>query len=166
MAPEPFQRVLDAHADTVVRYLTATLGAHEAQDAFQETFLAALRAYPRLRRGSNVRAWLLTIARNKALDAHRARQRRPVPVETVPERAAPADDEGPGGSALIAELTAPRAREVLFLRYAADLSHREIAAVLGCTEAASRRAAADGLTALRERLDPPPSSEEGPVTLP
>lgn len=166
MALEPFQRVLDTHADTVLRYLRATLGVHDAEDAFQETFLAALRAYPQLRGRANVRAWLLTIARHKAIDAHRARQRRPVPVESLPERAAPGAEEARGGFGLIADLKAPRAREVLFLRYVADLTHREIAAVLGCTEGASRRAAADGLAALRRDLTHPPSPAEGPTTRP
>ena len=62
------------------RYLVAAVGSSDAEDCFQETFIAALRAYPRLRAGSNLRAWVLTIAHRKALDAHRARSRRAVPV--------------------------------------------------------------------------------------
>src|SRR3712207_9101135 len=76
----PFQTALDEHRDAVARFIVATVGRQEAEDCLQETLLAALRAYPRLRPGSNVRAWLLTIARNKALDSHRAWARRPVPV--------------------------------------------------------------------------------------
>ncbi|MBA3747778.1 MAG: RNA polymerase sigma factor, partial [Solirubrobacterales bacterium] len=76
----PFQRFLDAHRDDVLRFLVAAVGRHDADDAFQETFLSALRAYDRLRPDSNLRAWVLTIAHRKALDAHRARRRRPVPV--------------------------------------------------------------------------------------
>ena len=71
------------------RFLVATAGPSEADDAFQETWIAALRAYPRLRRADNLRAWLFRIAQNKSIDAHRARGRRAVPVAAVPERASP-----------------------------------------------------------------------------
>src|SRR3954453_7227799 len=76
----PFQAALDEHRDAVARFLVASVGRQEADDCLQETLLSALRAYPRLRPGSNVRAWLLTIARNKAMDSPRARRRQPVPV--------------------------------------------------------------------------------------
>src|SRR5919112_1270220 len=83
----PFQALLDEHRDDVYRFLVASLGREEADDCFQETFISALRAYPRLRDASNLRSWLFTIAHRKAIDAHRARARRPVPVEEVPGRA-------------------------------------------------------------------------------
>jgi RNA polymerase sigma factor (sigma-70 family) len=148
---------MDAHAQDVLRFLVASVGRHDADDAFQETFLSALRAYPRLRRDSNLRAWVLTIAHRKALDTHRARGRRPLPVAEVQERPDPravADAAGAGGDTWerVRELPA-RQREVLTLRYAADLTHAEIALALGCTEAAARRAAADGLKTLRK--EPP-----------
>ncbi|MEA2155965.1 MAG: hypothetical protein QOE11_2105, partial [Solirubrobacteraceae bacterium] len=130
---------------------------HDADDAFQETFLSALRAYPRLRRDSNLRAWVLTIAHNKAMDLHRARARRPLPVAELGERADPAPSSpgsvaGPiGGDHWDRVRTLPaRQREVLTLRYAADLTHAEIALALGCSEEAARRAAADGLKTLRK----------------
>lgn len=150
----PFQRFLDAHSEVVLRYLVASVGRHDADDAFQETFLSALRAYPRLPGGSNLRAWVLTIAHRKAIDVHRARGRNPVPVGEIHDRG-PA--EAPDGDAAgdhwerVRALPA-RQREVLTLRYAADLSHAEIAIALGCTEAAARRAAADGLKNLRKEL--------------
>ena len=68
------------------RFCVATAGPGEADDCFQETWIAALRAYPKLRRADNLRAWLFRIAQNKAIDLHRSRGRRPVPVEAVPER--------------------------------------------------------------------------------
>ena len=77
----PFQRFLDAHRDAVWRFLVFSVGPTEAEDCFQETFISALRAYPRLRPDSNLRAWVLTIAQRKALDSHRARGRRAVPVD-------------------------------------------------------------------------------------
>jgi RNA polymerase sigma factor (sigma-70 family) len=155
----PFQRFIDAHAQDVLRFLVASVGRHDADDAFQETFIAALRAYPRLRPDSNLRAWVLTIAHNKALDAHRARGRRPLPVAEVYERPDPdpaADPAGGGDSDLWERVRAlpARQREVLTLRYAGDLTHAEIAVALGCSEEAARRAASDGLKTLRkEPLD-------------
>jgi RNA polymerase sigma factor (sigma-70 family) len=155
----PFQRFIDAHAQDVLRFLVASVGRHDADDAFQETFIAALRAYPRLRPDSNLRAWVLTIAHNKALDAHRARGRRPLPVAEIHERPDPdpaADPAGGGDGDLWERVRAlpARQREVLTLRYAGDLTHAEIAIALGCSEEAARRAAADGLKTLRkEPLD-------------
>lgn len=151
MSLEPFQRVLDRHADEVLRFLVASLGRHDADDAFQETFVSALRAYPKLRGDSDVRAWLLTIAHRKVIDVHRGRARRPVPVADVAERAATdGPPELPGDEHWARVRALPdRQRAVLTLRYAVDFSHAEIARVLGCSEAASRRAAADGLATLR-----------------
>ena len=85
----PFQRFLDAHRDDVLRFLVASVGRHDADDAFQETFLSALRAYPRLRPDSNLRGWVLTIAHRKAIDVHRARGRNPVPVAEIHDGAQP-----------------------------------------------------------------------------
>jgi RNA polymerase sigma factor (sigma-70 family) len=159
----PFQRFLDAHANDVLRYLVASIGRHDADDAFQETFIAALRAYPRLRPDSNLRAWVLTIAHNKALDHHRSRARRPLPVAEVGERADPAPAASDGAAARgdhwdrVRTLPA-RQREVLTLRYAADLTHAEIALALGCSEEAARRAASDGLKTLRKELPDVPAT--------
>jgi RNA polymerase sigma factor (sigma-70 family) len=149
----PFQRFLDAHRDVVWRFLVSAVGRAEAEDCFQETFIAALRAYPRLRPGSNQRAWVLTIAHRKALDAHRGRTRRAVPVAdpgAVDIRA----QEPPSGrdEALwdaVQELPA-RQRSAVALRYLADLPHREIAAAIGCSEEAARRSLHEGLTTLRK----------------
>ena len=85
----PFQRFLDEHREAVWRLLVSTVGPHDADDCFQETFISALRAYPRLRGDSNLRAWVLTIAHRKALDVHRARKRRAFPV-AEPEAIEPA----------------------------------------------------------------------------
>jgi DNA-directed RNA polymerase specialized sigma24 family protein len=158
----PFQRFMDAHAQDVLRFLVASVGRHDADDAFQETFLSALRAYPRLRADSNLRGWVLTIAHRKAIDVHRARGRNPLPVAEIHDGAQPptqphpppspgAGGDGPDHWERVRALPA-RQREVLTLRYAADLTHAEIAAALGCTEEAARRAAADGLKSLRKEL--------------
>jgi len=152
----PFQRFLDAHRDDVLRFLIAAVGRHDADDAFQETFLSALRAYPRLPADSNLRGWVLTIAHRKAIDVHRARGRNPIPVAEIQEggqRSPPPSSADSAGDHWERVRALPaRQREVLTLRYAADLSHAEIATALGCTEAAARRAAADGLKNLRKEL--------------
>lgn len=152
----PFQRFLDGQRDDVLRFLIASLGRHDADDAFQETFLSALRAYPRLRPDSNLRAWVLTIAHRKAMDVHRARRRNPVPVAELRDDPATAtaapSAPGPGDHWERVRSLPARQREVLTLRYAADLTHAEIAAALDCSEAAARRAAADGLKTLRKEF--------------
>jgi RNA polymerase sigma factor (sigma-70 family) len=148
----PFQRFLDAHREDVWRYLVAAVGREAADDCFQETFIAAMRAYP-VTRIENPRAWVLTIAHRKALDHHRARARRPVPVGAVPDAPAPpaAEPLSDGVWERVGDLP-PKQRAALLLRFAGDLSHREVAAALGCSEEAARRSAHEGLKRLREEL--------------
>ncbi len=150
MTPPPFQWFLNEHRDDVYRFLVASVGAQEADDCFQETFLSAMRAYPRLRANSNTRAWVLTIAHRKALDSHRARQRRPLPVAEPPE-----PRQSNGAAEPDAELWSEvrklpgKQRAAVALRYAGDLSHDEIGRVLGCSEEAARRNLHEGLKKLR-----------------
>jgi RNA polymerase sigma factor (sigma-70 family) len=148
----PFQRFLDEHREPVYRFLVAAVGRDAADDCFQETFLAAMRAYPRLRPDSNLRAWVLTIAHRKAMDHFRARARAAVPVETLPE--VPVYDAEPAGDETWARVRdLPRKqRAAVLLRYAGDLSHREVAAVLDCSEEAARRSAHEGLKKLRVEM--------------
>jgi RNA polymerase sigma factor (sigma-70 family) len=152
VTPPPFQRFLDAHRDDVWRFLVAAVGRDAADDCFQETFMSAMRAYPRTRI-ENPRAWVLTIAHRKALDHHRARARRPVPVGAIPDAPAPEapDATGDGVWERVSDLP-PKQRAALLLRFAGDLSHREVAAALGCSEEAARRSAHEGLKRLREEL--------------
>ena len=151
MSLPPFQRLVDAHATSVHRYLVAALGRDEGADAFQETFLAALRAYPELRSAENLRGWLFTIARNKALDEHRARVRRPVPVAEADSGGSVALADGPDEElwAAVRELP-PKQRAAVVLRFVNDFSHRDVARVLGCSEEAARRSLHEGLSKLRE----------------
>jgi RNA polymerase sigma factor (sigma-70 family) len=149
MRMPPFQALLDEHRDDVYRFLVASVGPHEADDCFQETFIAALRAYPRLRDASNLRAWLFTIAHRKAIDAHRARRRRAVPVEAVPEMAVPAPPEAePGLWEAVRELPAKQRAAVLH-RYVSDLPYADIGHIVGCSEAAARQNVRAGLASLR-----------------
>jgi RNA polymerase sigma factor (sigma-70 family) len=145
----PFQRLLDEHRDDVHRFLVASAGPQDADDCFQETFLAALRAYPRLQDASNLRGWLLTIAHRKAIDAHRARARRPVPVAESPEAAATSNSRDPELWEHVRALP-PKQRGAVILRYVGDLSHAEIARALRCSDDAARRSLHEGLTKLRK----------------
>jgi RNA polymerase sigma factor (sigma-70 family) len=150
VALPPFQAFFDTHRDEVFRFLVGMVGREDAEDCFQETFMAALRAYPDLRPRSNLRSWVLTIARRKAIDAQRARGRRPVPVEETPERAV-ADGRADQSGLWRAVLELPaKQRAAVLLRFAADLPHRDVARVLGCSEEAARRSTHEGIKKLRE----------------
>jgi RNA polymerase sigma factor (sigma-70 family) len=154
VALPPFQAFLDAHRDEVMRVLRASVGREEADDCFQETFIAALRAYPRLRPDSNLRAWVLTIAHRKAIDAGRARARRPVPAEIAAEGAsAPPADEGDDGLWTAVAALPPRQRAAVAHRFVADLSYAEMATVMECTEEAARRSVHEGLKRLRKEIE-------------
>jgi RNA polymerase sigma factor (sigma-70 family) len=147
----PFQLFLDQHRAPVLSFLRAAVGPSDADDCFQETFIAALRAYDRMD-GRHPRAWVMTIARRKAIDHHRARARRPEPRAELDDPGV--TDEHPDGEvwAAVGRLSEAQ-RAAVALRYAAGLSHREIGATLGCSEAAARRRVADGLSALRQTID-------------
>lgn len=151
----PFQRFYEHHCDAVWRYCVAAVGRTDADDVFQETFLAALRAYDRRRAGASPSAWVMTIAHNKAMDHHRGTGRRAVPVEELPE-VAHHDREPADADVTWARVRTlpPKQRAALTLRYAADLSHAEVARALGCSEAAARRSAHEGLKTLRLELVP------------
>lgn len=156
MSLPPFQRFLDEHATDVHRFLVAAVGRSDADDCFQETFVSALRAYPRVRPDSDLRAWVLTIAHRKAIDHHRARARRAIPAsDAMPEPRAPAQTTAADrDTALWARVhDLPRKqRAAVLLRFAGDLSHREVAIALGCSEEAARRSAHEGLKKLRQEL--------------
>jgi RNA polymerase sigma factor (sigma-70 family) len=147
----PFQQLLDRHQRDVLGFLIAAVGPQEAEDCFQETFLAALRAYPQLEDDRNLRGWLLTIAHRKAIDHHRSRKRQPTPTGDAPEVAAPEREQGSGIWRLVA-LLPPKQRAALALRFACDLPHREIAAAIGCSEEAARRSVHEGIKRLRMEL--------------
>ena len=151
MSLPPFETVVAEHGAVVLRVCRAVLGPDDAEDAWSETFLAALRAYPTLRPGSDVRAWLVTIAHRKAIDGYRARKRAPLPVATLPSEPAVVDPDETVDPALLAAVDAlpDKQRQVVAYRYLADLSYPAIAAIVGGSEAAARRSAADGIAALR-----------------
>ena len=152
----PFERVVADHGAVVLRVCRAVVGRQGAEDAWSETFLAALRAYPGLRDGSNIRGWLVTIAHRKGIDQLRATRRAPFPVDHPPTRTMNGEDTSVSDAdtelwAAVAAL-APKQRAAVAYHYLADLPYAEIATLLETTEAAARRSAADGIAVLRRRI--------------
>jgi len=150
---QPFEAVVAEHGPTVWRVCRAVLGATDvAEDAWSETFLSAMQAYPGLRPGSNVEAWLVTIAHRKAIDQLRARARRPIPAGDLPQK--PGTDGVPGGgdADLLAAVKALplRQRQTVAYHYLAGLPYAQVAGIVGGSPDAARRAAADGIAALRK----------------
>jgi len=147
----PFEEIVQEHGAVVMRVCRALLPPADADDAWAETFLSAMQAYPRLRPGSNVRGWLVTIAHRKAIDQLRAASRRAVPAGDLPE--IPTSDRVDDTVGLRAALDAlpPKQRGAVVAHYLADLPYAEVAAVLDSSEAAARRSAADGIANLRRR---------------
>jgi RNA polymerase sigma factor (sigma-70 family) len=145
----PFQTLLDAHGRDVHRFLVATVGRVDADDCYQETWLAALNSYPRLRSGSNLRGWVLTIAHSKAMDHLRSPARRSIPMAELPERPAPPPELGDDGLwTRVAELPAKQ-RAALALRFIADAPYEEISRVMDTSQEAARRNVHEALKRLR-----------------
>ena len=148
----------------MLRVCRVMLGAHDAEDAWSETFLAAMRAYPELPDDANAEAWLVTIARRKAIDVLRARKRQPTPVGEIPEVPGFHPALGVPGAAdgdlwqAVAALP-EKQRQAVAYHYVAGLAYAEIAGILGGTTDAARRAAADGVKNLRKSY--PGATTEG-----
>jgi RNA polymerase sigma factor (sigma-70 family) len=152
---EPFEVIVARHAATVLRVCRAVVGVTDADDAWSETFVSAMRAYPELPDDANIEAWLVTIAHRKAIDITRRAARHAIPVAELPERtttcgatAGPLVDRG-----LASAITAlpPKQRQAVAYHYLAGLPYTEVAAITGGTTEAARRAAADGIASLRRR---------------
>jgi len=149
MGVPPFERFYDEHRGAVFGLLASRLGRERAEDAFQETFFRALRAYPKLRDGRNLRGWILTIAANVAVDEHRRGRLWSgveVPdVESVDERPDHAELRE-----LIADLP-DKERAAILLRYGYDVDYRQIGDALGSSTDAARQAASSGVRRLRRK---------------
>jgi RNA polymerase sigma factor (sigma-70 family) len=153
MMPRPFEEVVDEHGHVVMRVIQALVGPADADDAWSETFLAALTAYPRLRADSNVRGWLVTIAHRKAIDQLRGTNRRPRPTGSVPEQpvmlgAAALDRDPDLWRAL--EALPFKQRAAVALHHIAGLPYGEVGVLIESSEVAARRSAADGIASLRK----------------
>ncbi len=151
----PFQTLLDAYAVDVHRFLIASVGRDAADDCYQETWVSALRSYPRLRHAENLRGWLLTIAHRKAVDHGRSRQRAAWPAAELPEIAtADLTAEALDNSVWPAVAGLPaKQRQAVALRYALDADYATVAATMGTTEEAARRNVHEGLKRLRKEYD-------------
>jgi RNA polymerase sigma factor (sigma-70 family) len=149
VAVPPFEVFYDQHRTEVLRFLRRRLGADRAEDAFQETFLRALRAYGRLEHGEHLRAWVLTIAQNVAVDTLR-RSRPTAELEDT------GIDDAPAAYDELADLTdglGPKERAAVVLRYGYDLSYDQIASALGSTPDAARQATSTGVRRIRRRIN-------------
>ena len=150
----PFEAVVAAHGAAVLRVCRAVLGPVNADDAWSDTFLSAMKAYPDLPEGANVEAWLVTIAHRKAIDITRAAARAAVPVAQTPDDSAAPARDSPGHDVdgdlaeAVARLPAKQ-RQAVAYHYLAGLPYAEIAAIAGGTADTVRRAAADGIATLR-----------------
>lgn len=148
----PFQVVLDRHGPAVHRYLVACVGRQEAEDRFQETVVAALRAYPNLRHAENLEGWMITIAHRKVIDGARATNRRAIPLDELPERAsAPPPGPDPELWDAVRGLP-PKQRSAVVLRHVASWRYADIAAVLGTSEGAARQNVLEALKRLRTEI--------------
>lgn len=148
----PFETVVATHGAVVLRVCLAVVGPVDADDAWSETFLAALRAYPTLPADANVQAWLVTIAHRKAVDIHRAAARRAIPVADPPDYPAPA--VGVDHAVWDAVASLPRTQRLaVAYHHFGGLPHAEVAALLGNSTVAARRACADGIASLRRTIN-------------
>ncbi len=148
----PFEDVVARHGPTVLRVCRALVGPDDADDAWSETFLSALRAYERLPDDANVEAWLVTIAHRRAIDVGRARSRRAIPTGTIPDQAATHSDPAAREDDLWTALGRLPDKQRLAVAYhhIAGLPFAEVAELLGNSPEAARRAAADGIKTLRK----------------
>jgi RNA polymerase sigma factor (sigma-70 family) len=148
----PFEEVVAQHGPTVLRVCRSVVGPVDAEDAWSETFISAMRAYPDLPADANVEAWLVTIAHRRALDVGRSRSRRPTPTDSMPEvpsrHSDPADRDPDLWDALRRLPT--KQRQAVAYHHVAGLPFAEIAPLLGNSPDAARRAAADGIKTLRK----------------
>ncbi|MCA4133216.1 RNA polymerase sigma factor [Arthrobacter sp. M4] len=151
---KPFERIVREHGPTVLRVCRAVVGPDDADDAWSETFLSALRAYPELPPTANVEAWLITIAHRKSIDIIRGRNRRPVAVAELPPSESRLGVPGDRQADLIAAIRnlPERQRQAVAYHHLAGLPYRDVAELLGGTAEAARRAASDGVRNLRAQL--------------
>ena len=151
----PFDKVVARHGATVLRVVRAVLGHADAEDAWSDTFLAAMKAYPDLPADANLEAWLVTIAHRKAIDIIRATSRRAIPIPDTPDR--PSQDHADERHLELTEAVAAlptKQRQAVAYHYLAGLPYAEIATLLDSSAAAARRAAADGIATLRRTYSP------------
>jgi len=161
--PLEFDALVTAHSAAIYGYLWRWLrDGDDAEDALQDTFLRAYRAYGRLAGQANHRAWLYRIATNVARTRLKQRGREAARTAALePELAAagrgPAEQAS--HNALLAAVAAAVAalphqqRAALLLRQYQGLSYEQVAAVLACTPAAARANVYQGMKKLRAEME-------------
>jgi len=158
MTLPPFQVLIDEHAVELHRYVTVVAGRDGADDAFQDVMVAALRAYAGLQDDRNLKGWLFTVAHNQTIDRHRRRARRPSEVALVAAGGVPSPEGSPTSSdesglwEAVAELP-DKQRDAVVLRFVADLPYKDVASMLGGTEAAARQNVREALKNLRQEVE-------------
>ena len=157
-----FETIVNRHGSTVLRVCRAVVGRVDADDAWSETFLSAMRAYPDLPADANVEAWLVTIAHRKAIDVARKTARSPVPVATPPDDVAIVDRDQLGADTDLAgalQQLSAKQRQVVAYHYLAGLPYSDVASIIGGNAAAARRAAADAIASLRRTYAAAPTTQ-------
>lgn len=165
----PFERVVEDHGQTVARVCRAILGPHpDADEAWSETFASALEAWPDLSEDTNIRAWLVTVAHRKAIDVTRRRGRQAIPVEDPSELASSSAGSETENRIERRELwtqvgeLAEKQRMAIAYHFLAGLPYKNVAEILGGTTEAARRAASDGISQLRRKLENEDSAKGEP----
>jgi RNA polymerase sigma factor (sigma-70 family) len=149
---KPFENIVAEHGPTVLRVCRAVVGTSDADDAWSETFISAMKAYPALPDDANVEAWLVTIAHRKAIDIIRVQKRIAIPVDVVPDRPSSLGNPGTTDNEVwdYVKFLPDKQRQAVAYHYLAGLPYIDIAEILGGTTDAARRAAADGIKSLRK----------------
>jgi len=151
----PFESLIDAHAHELHRFLYGLVGPAEAEDCLQETFMSALRAYPRLANADHLRAWLYTIAQRKATDVIRRRTRRPTrPLDEAPEASVAATEPADDAIWRTVRGLPAKQRAAIVHRFVLDLAYAEIGERMGTSEEAARQNVSAGLRRLRAVVTP------------
>ena len=149
----PFQDFLEANRATVYRFLTVAVGPADADDCFQETFLSALRAYPRVTRGERLDRGSCGSRRARRSTTIGPARRSALPTAEPPERSAPAVDLTPDDELWEAvRALPPRQRVAVVHRHVLDRPYPEIAELMGSTEEAARANVSQGIKKLRELI--------------
>jgi RNA polymerase sigma factor (sigma-70 family) len=149
----PFETLIDAHAHELHRFLVGLVGHADAEDCLQETYMSALRTYPNLRHGENLRAWLYTIAQRKATDVVRRRVRRPTrDLDGVEPAAPPAPEPADDGLWRTVAMLPAKQRVAIVFRFALDLAYVDIGERMGISEEAARQNVSTGLRRLRREV--------------
>jgi RNA polymerase sigma-70 factor (ECF subfamily) len=143
--PPPFEETMQRYERAIMRFILRTTGDREdALDLFQETWLRAYRAYPKLDDADGIRAWIYRIASNLCLNRRRDRARRARVIvdeevpETHPARAVGGAHDGVIHLRTAIERLPSKQRQALLLRKFGGLEYDEIGVTLGCSNEAAR----------------------------